>query len=70
MIYEEFLADKYKYFSQIFDFLDLQVSSEQIDVALNEGEYFKKVHSDDISDFVENHEEVKEKFADRFISWR
>ena len=70
LIYEEFLADKHKYFSQIFDFLDLQVSSEQIDVALNEGEYFKKVHSDDISDFVENHEEVKEKFADRFISWR
>jgi len=70
LIYEEFLEDKQKYFGEIFEFLDLKVSGEEIDAAINAGGYFKKVHSDNISDFVENHEEVNEKFGNRFVSWR
>jgi hypothetical protein len=69
LFYEDFLADKQKYFDQICNFLELRISKEKIDDALKMGEYFKKVHSDDISDFVENHEEIQEKFGDRFISW-
>ena len=70
LIYEEFLEDKHQYFGQIFEFLDLEVSKEEIDAAINQGEYFKKVHSDNLSDFVENHEEVNEKFGNRFVNWR
>lgn len=68
--YEDFLSDKHKYFKRLFEFLELEVSKEEIDNALNRGEYFKKVHSDDISEIVVNHEEVKEKFGNRFISWK
>jgi hypothetical protein len=69
LCYEDFLTDKQKYISQIFNFLELKISKEEIDDALKRGQYFKKVHSDDISNFVENHKEVKEKFGDRFVSW-
>jgi hypothetical protein len=69
LCYEDFLADKQKYFSQIANFLKLRISKEEIDDALKKGGYFKKVHSDNISNFVENHEEVQEKFGDRFIAW-
>jgi hypothetical protein len=34
-----------------------------------QGAFFEKVHSDKISDFVENREEVLEKFGKRFVSW-
>ena len=67
--YEDFLADKRQCISQIFHFIELKISEEEINDALKMGEYFVKVHSDDISNFVENHEEVKEKFGDRFVSW-
>jgi hypothetical protein len=67
--YEDFLADKRQCISQIFNLLELKISKKEINDALKMGEYFVKVHSDDISDFVENHEEVMEKFGDRFISW-
>ena len=68
LCYEDFLTDKQKYFRQILGFLELEISKEEIDTALKKGEYFKKVHSEDISDFVENHEEVKGKFGNRFVS--
>lgn len=70
LLYEEFLADKYSYFSQLLQAVGLDVSREDISDAIAGGEYFTKVHSDDISEFVKNHEEVNEKFADRFDSWR
>ena len=67
--YEDFLTDKQQYLSLILDFLEVETSIEEIDKVLKKGAYFKKVHSDDISDFVENHEEVQEKFDNRFVSW-
>ncbi len=63
LIYEDFLTNKEHYFSQVLNILELKVSNEDIDLALERGAYFKKVHSDNIADFVENHEEIKEKFA-------
>ena len=69
LCYEDFLKDKHKYFEQIFKFLELEISKKKIDVALEHGAYFKKVHSDDISDFVVNHQEVLKIFNNRFISW-
>ncbi len=55
---------------KISECLELKISAEEIDAVLQRGEYFEKVHSDDISEFVVNHQEVLEKFGNRFISWR
>jgi len=63
LIYEDFLTDKQKYLNQILDILELKTSSQEIDAALKRGAYFEKVHSDDISNFVVNHEEIMEKFG-------
>ena len=68
--YEDFLTDKANFLRKFFDVLELEISDEEIDAAIQKGEYFKKVHSDDISDFVENHEEVEARFGDRLVSWR
>jgi len=63
LIYEDFLTDKQKYIDRILNILELNTSKEEMDAALTKGTYFEKVHSDKISDFVVNHEEVKEKFS-------
>jgi hypothetical protein len=63
LIYEDFLTDKQEYLARIFDIIELNPSTEEIDAALKKGTYFEKVHSDDISKFVVNHEEVEEKFG-------
>jgi hypothetical protein len=70
LCYEDFLADKPAYLRNFLQALEIDLSAEEIESAIGNGTYFKKVHSDDISEFVENHEEVKEKFGDRFVSWR
>ena len=67
--YEDFLADKQKYFRRLTGFLELNLSDEEIHIALSKGAHFKKVHSDDISEFVVNHEEVRGKFGNRFVGW-
>jgi hypothetical protein len=69
LLYEEFISNSRKYMHRICDILEIDVSNGAIDGALRQGAYFKKVHSDDISDFVLNHEEVLEKFGNRFFSW-
>ncbi len=69
LLYETFLADKHDYFGTLFDALGAEVSQAEIDEALDKGSYFTKVHSDEIADFVENHQEVEERFGDRFVAW-
>jgi len=67
--YEDFLADKHAYFRNLLHALEIDLSAEEIKSVIDEGTYFKKVHSDDISEFVENHLEVIKKFGDRFVTW-
>lgn len=69
ILYEDFLVDKLKYFKRICDALEIAITEEEINFALRRGAYFKRVHSDQISDFVENHQEVMDRFSDRFVSW-
>lgn len=69
LLYERFLRDKPRYFRELGRALDTDVSAEDVDEALNAGAYFEKVHSNDISSFVENHEEVLERFGDEYDSW-
>ena len=70
VLYEDFLTDKRCYLERLFKLLELEVSSDEISRVLSEEPFFKKVHSDDISEFVENHEEIMSRFGDRFISWQ
>lgn len=70
LLYEDFLEDKKQYFSEMLKLIKVETAIEEIDDVLDKGTFLKKVHSDDISDFVENHEEVQEKFSNRFIAWR
>jgi hypothetical protein len=69
LLYEKFCHDKFQYFEEMFSRINLPVSREEIDTALGKGSYFKKVHSDDISSFVVNHEEIIDKFGNRFVEW-
>ena len=70
ILYEDFVTDKRSYLERLFRILELDVSGDEIGRVLEEAEYFKKVHSDDISQFVENHEEVSSRFGDRFVAWQ
>jgi hypothetical protein len=69
LLYENFLSDKQKYFQEMFNVLGIETSIEDIKAAINQGAFFNKVHSNNISDFIENHEEVMEKFGNCFIPW-
>jgi translation initiation factor 2 beta subunit (eIF-2beta)/eIF-5 len=70
ILYEEFVTDKRSYLERLFRILELDISEDEMSQMLRQEEYIKKVHSDDISEFVENHEEVANRFADRYVSWR
>jgi hypothetical protein len=70
ILYEEFVTDKRSYLDRLFRILELDITRDEISRVLDQEEYFTKVHSDDISTFVINHQEVSNRFADRFISWR
>jgi len=69
LLYEMFCEDKQRYFREFYEHLEIPISEEEIRDVLAKGAYFKKVHSHDISEFVENHHEVMERFGDRFVSW-
>jgi hypothetical protein len=70
LCYEDFLNVKPTYLARLFKCLELNISPEQVDEVLQSKEYFKKVHSDDLSEFVINHKEVMEKVGSRFYSWQ
>lgn len=61
--YEDFLSDKLGYFQRVCKILGITLASDEITSALSKGTYFEKVHSDQIADFVENHQEVMERFG-------
>ena len=61
--------NKTKYFEELFDRINLSVSRQEIEDTIQAGSYFEKVHSDDISHFVQNHEEVIDRFGNQFDDW-
>ena len=63
LFYEDFLEDKVSYFTRLFRILEIDITVQDIENALDKGAYFQKVHSSDISEFVVNHEEVLERFS-------
>lgn len=69
LLYEEFCSNKEKYFTDLFNFLDVDVSAEDISNVIQKDTRLQKVHSDDISEFVMNAEEVLERFENRYAAW-
>lgn len=67
--YEDFVENKEDFFRKIFDALEVNVSNDEIASRINKEVKVRKVHSSEISSFVENHEEILQKFGDRFVSW-
>lgn len=70
LCYEDFVADKQQYFQRFFKYLDIEITEDEINQAIEKGAFFKKVNSDDISEFVENHEEIEAQFGKCFVSWQ
>ena len=69
ILYEDFLKDKRMYLKNMFRFLDVKIEIDAIERAIEKGEYFRKVHSEEIADFVINHDEVFHRFGSRSFSW-
>jgi hypothetical protein len=69
LLYEDFLNKKPAYLARLFDRLELRISTEQVDEELKYKQYFKKAHSNNLAEFVINHQEVMDKVGSRFYSW-
>lgn len=67
--YEEFLEDKQSYFMKLGKYLGIDWDMGKVDQAMSAGSYLKKVHSNNIESFVTNHQEVMERFGDRYVAW-
>jgi hypothetical protein len=62
LYYEDFCYNKLDYFKNLLYTLDIDLSDEDIQQVLTKDCNYKKVHPDDISTFVDNHEEITRKF--------
>jgi hypothetical protein len=69
LLYESFLREPVPFFERVLQRLDVSHSRDVIAAALERGTSFEKVHSDEISQYVTNHEEVRERFEGRYVSW-
>jgi hypothetical protein len=69
LIYEEYLDDPQAYFHKLFGAIRHPVSDREINTVLEKGTPFRKVHSEDISEFVTNHQEIEDQFGDRVINF-
>ena len=67
--YEDFLEDKTKYFQDLYRHLGVEKNEDEVNASVAEGTSLKKVHKDDISSFVNNHEEVMAQFGKAFVAW-
>ena len=69
LLYEEFVLDKVAYFERLLRQLEIKIPRSEVEATLGMGSHFKKVHSSEISEFVENHEEITERFGHRYVKW-
>lgn len=67
--YEDFLHDKPGWLRQVTDAVEVDVTDAELQQAIEAGSRLKKVHSNDISTFVSNHEEVMARFGDAWFGW-
>ena len=69
VFYEQFSHNKVTYFSEFLDKIEINNNVDLINNVLEQGEHFEKVHNDDISTFVENHEEILSMFGNEYLKW-
>jgi hypothetical protein len=62
LYYEDFCYKKPSYFKNLLRTLDIVISDEEIQQVLMQDCNYNKVHPDDISAFVDNHQEITKKF--------
>jgi hypothetical protein len=58
LYYEKFCSNKLEFFKDIFQKLEIKISAQDLCDFCNQELYYKKVHSDDISKFIVNYQEV------------
>lgn len=56
--YEDYCNNKYKFFENVFNKLDIKMTNQELKKFAEIEVHFKKVHSNDIKDFIENYDEV------------
>lgn len=66
LLYERFCEDREGFFCDVMKSLELDASEAVVGEALQRGIPLRKVHSDDIHEFVDNADEVLERFGNRF----
>lgn len=69
LLYEDFCRDPHRHLAHVLDCLGIPSTGSEIDEALQAGTRLQKVHADDISQFVTNHEKVLDRFGERYITW-
>jgi hypothetical protein len=62
LFYEDFCDDKTAYFKRLFETLDIAISEGDIEATLRRGSLYKKVHPEELSEFISNHEEILGKY--------
>ncbi len=69
LYYERFLEDRHAYFREIGEVLELGWTKAEIEMAFTAGTYLEKVHSDDLSSWIINHDEVRARFGAAYKDW-
>jgi len=69
LVYEEFLRDPHAYFHKLLKAIDHPARDAEISEVLEKGSLFRKVHSEDISEWVSNHREIEAKFGNCVINF-
>lgn len=62
LYYEDFCNNKLDYFKNLLAGLDIKMTDTDLQQVMSMDCHYKKVHPDDIQEFVENHEEIIKKF--------
>ena len=69
LVYESFLRDKRAHFAQFLQRIGHEVADAQLDEALAQEVPIKKVHAEDTSTWVVNHQEIERRFGKRWVDW-
>jgi hypothetical protein len=69
LFYESFCDDKKAFFTDVLERLESPSTEQDIDAVLEKGTRFRKVHGNDIREFVVNADEVLEEFGEPYVSW-
>jgi len=64
LYYEDFCSHKIDYFKHLLMKLDITMSEKEIEQVLNRDCLYKKVHPEELNEFIANHEEILKRYED------